>query len=101
SDTVSGLILGRIGEGAYRDFAKTLLDDGFLAYGKAISWKTDEDFRAVAANVQMLRELHNAEDNSGKENILQSCAKIAILMKYILKANMVQMMIEIPLECDE
>lgn len=101
SDTVSGLILGRIGEGAYRDFAKTLLDDGFLAYGKAISWKTDEDFRAVAANVQMLRELHNAEDNSGKENVLQVCAKIAILMRYIFKAAKVQMMIEIPLECDE
>lgn len=61
----------------------------------------EKDFYAIISNVEMLRDIQIFAKEENEEAILKVCSMLAIYMRNILKAKEVQMMIEIPMECDE
>lgn len=94
-------LLNIINSAAYRDFKSILEDDRMITVEGEKVILDEKDFYAIISNVEMLRDIQIFAKEENEEAILKVCSMLAIYMRNILKAKEVQMMIEIPMECDE
>lgn len=85
---------------SYRDFKRTLTDDGILQSDNGLEIIDQSWLEAIASNIELMRMIDTGTNQGDVDAVLDMCEKVAVLFKHILRAEKVQIMIEIPMECD-